>query len=361
VPQPGSTIFRTTPGSGITMANFRFETVDGAANAKGLCSLALDGAGNPRIAFAGPRGEIKLAQRNDGRWSVEDVIAGGAISISEENRVWLQLDSAGNPQIAYVAQISSRLVHGVKGKTEWTFQNIPSSTLAPIHISFVIHPGPFTTELRDTPHFLFRDGSQNGLGYTRLINGEFETVKISPEATESGMFTSAVVDRNSEEINIAYVANLADPAHQMMHFIRVMDPTAQVLSIDKGTLSVAPQLGKGRYIRLTSIAGETGRNCIACYDATDRTLKAFVQESGVVSHEKIVQNVGRNRGLYRVAFADANKMKLASRDRFLNWTIETVDATGGAMPSLAYDKANNCHIGYVAGTTLKYATRNEAA
>ena len=59
------------------MANFRFEIVDKSANTFGLCCLALDKVGNPRIAFAGPQGEIKLAQRNAGAWSVEDVTAGG--------------------------------------------------------------------------------------------------------------------------------------------------------------------------------------------------------------------------------------------------------------------------------------------
>lgn len=63
--------------------------------------------------------------------------------------------------------------------------------------------------------------------------------------------------------------------------------------------------------------------------------------------------------LPRIAFADDNKVKLASRDRSANWTVETVDPAGGAMPSLAYDNEDHCHIGYVSGGTLKYATRKQ--
>ena len=152
----------------------------------------------------------------------------------------------------------------------------------------------------------------------------------------------------------------------MLHCIRIMDPTARKLSVAEGTLSVAQQLGEGFFIRLTSIVGETGRQCIACYDGSDRTLKANIQESGVVAHETVTKDIAatvpsaaKHRGLYRIAFADDNKVKLASRDRLTHWTIEVVDAAGGAMPSLVYDNADNCHIGYVSGSTLKYATRKE--
>jgi hypothetical protein len=356
-------------GGAITVADFTLETVDSTANQMGLCSLVLDKAGNPRIAFAGPQGEIKFASRNAGVWSVEDVTAGGFISSSEENRVWLQIDSRGNPQLAYIARGSGHLVYGVKGGNQWTFQELPTSSLglgAPIQLSFVLHPGRFTPELRDTPHFLFHDGSHEALGYTRLIDGGFKTVSIDAEATESGMFSAALADSPSDEINISYVANLADPTQQMLHGMRILDPTARKLSVSEGTLSVAQDLGVGIFIRPTSLAGEIGRQCIAYFDAADRTLKANVQESGVVAHETVAQNVAatvpsaaKHRGLYRVAFADGPRVKLASRDRFTHWTVETVDATGGAMPSLAYDNASNCHIGYVAGSTLKYATRKE--
>ena len=136
--------------------------------------------------------------------------------------------------------------------------------------------------------------------------------------------------------------------------------------MDNGTLSVAQKLGVGVFIRPTSIAGETGSQCVACFDAADGTLKATIQDSGVTAHETVARNVAatvpsaaKHRGLFRIAFADDNKVKLASRNRLATWTIETVDAAGGAMPSLAYDSVSNCHIGYVAGGTLKYATRKE--
>lgn len=352
------------------MADFRFETVDSAANPMGLCCLALDKTGNPRIAFAGGQGEIKLAQRNADVWSVEEVFSAGRISVTEDNRVWLQIDSTGNPQIAFIAQGSGHLVYGVK-RGNWTFTEIPTSSLglgAPIHLSFVLHPGRFTPELRDTPHFLFHDGSDTALGYARLFNGDFKTQSISSEATESGMFSSAVVDPGSEEINVAYVANLADPATQMRHSIRIRDPLVKTLSVDDGSLSVTEKLGVGVFIRHTSIAGETGRNCVACFDAQTNALKAVVQESGFTAQEIIAPNVAatvpsaaKHLGFYRVAFADDNKTKLASRNRLGNWSVEIVDAAGGAMPSLGYDLENNCHIGYVAGTALKYATRKETA
>jgi hypothetical protein len=352
------------------MTAFTFETVDGGANPAGLCCLALDKAGNPRIAFAGPQGEIKLAQRNAGAWSVEDVTAGEFVAKIENSRVWLQIDSLGNPHVAYRGALTGHLIYGVKRGDHWTFQALPTSTshgvAGLVHLAFMLHPD------FDTPHFIFTNLTDAALGYTRMIGGAFKTTAITGAdplddlgVITNGLLPSAVLDPSSGAINVSYVMEVGSGRHKL-RWKRILDPTADKLSVEQETLSAPQPLGEGIFIRLTSIAATFRDRCVAHYDGADRSLKVSLPNGPVPITQIVAQNIAatipsaaQHGGLYRVAFADGNQVKLALRDRFTNWTVETVDAAGGAMPSLAYGNANNCHIGYVSGGTLKYATRKE--
>jgi hypothetical protein len=64
-------------------------------------------------------------------------------------------------------------------------------------------------------------------------------------------------------------------------------------------------------------------------------------------------------GDFRVAYADSDAIKLASRTPSGVWTVETVDAVSGGSPSLAYDNFGTANIAYTVGGKLKYTRRSE--
>ena len=54
----------------------------------------------------------------------------------------------------------------------------------------------------------------------------------------------------------------------------------------------------------------------------------------------------------RIAYSANNQVHLAARRRGEGWKVEDVDADGGELPSLAYDKRGDAHIGYKSGSSL---------
>jgi hypothetical protein len=96
-------------------------------------------------------------------------------------------------------------------------------------------------------------------------------------------------------------------------------------------------------------------------------LKAWVSDVGAQTIRTVAANINAEvtpsaaqnplaEGKFGVAFADTDAIKLASRSRFGDWTVEIVDGVFGGTPSLAYD-SGKANIAYAAGGKLKYATR----
>lgn len=363
------------------MAEFTIETVDGPARVRGQCCLALDKSGNPRIAYAGSGGDVRLARRDGGAWTVENLPTGTFVTPSDVDRVCLEIDSQDQPHIAYVDNESGHLIYGVRDDDGWTLTPVPSSLLlgdprGVVNISLKLHPGRLsadlsTTELKDAPTLGFHDLTSVSLAYARRVDGKFKPAVVASTASlatalddsgvaSTGMNLSMAFDRLSESLHLAYSSRVAEV--QRLRRKRILDTTA-------GDLSSSDLLADDRIVvGATSIAKGEGTTCVAFADITNRQLKAWVElfDLPEPSRELIaadvpgtVPSVALNRGEFRVAYADNDNPKLASRDRFGKWSLEVIDPAGGAMPSLAYDKRGNAHIAYVAGSTLKYATRSE--
>lgn len=81
----------------------------------------------------------------------------------EDERVELQLDSSGQPQLACIESGSARLLHGVRGADgRWAFTPVASNLTmnepgSVLHVCFVLHPGRSDGALRDAPQFLVDD------------------------------------------------------------------------------------------------------------------------------------------------------------------------------------------------------------
>ena len=95
------------------------ETVDPTAEPDLSVSLALDTAGNPRIAYCDTNnGDLKYAVRTGSAWSIQPVDSGIAVDPS------LALDGAGTPRIAYYDIANQDLKYAVWSGSSWSIQTV---------------------------------------------------------------------------------------------------------------------------------------------------------------------------------------------------------------------------------------------
>jgi hypothetical protein len=145
----------------------------------------------------------------------------------------------------------------------------------------------------------------------------------------------------------------------------------------QGTLTKSVILAQDRFrvVRSTSIACTDSAWCLVYQDFTGQTLNAFFKDASLEQPSKetvptatifpVVPSVATARGLgapgkdFAVAYGDDNKLKVASRNKFGEWTVEVVDSEGGDMPSFNYDRSGKAHIAYAVGQKLKYARGTE--
>jgi hypothetical protein len=359
---------------------FTFETVDDSVAVGGQARLAFDIDGNPRIAYASATGKVMLASRNSGTWTPEEVFGAGLIGPSDTNRVCLQMDSAGNPHVAFQDRESGHLIHGVRRDGNWTFTHVPTQLerLEPGGVAgydFRLYFQRDTPELRDTQHFVFHDLTTGQLGYTRKIAEEFKLVVAAPAdgiTSNSGLFPSMSFEVESGRSLVAYVEEFAedDLPFTKIAMKGIFDPF-------QGTLTNSVILAQDRFrvVRSTSIACTDDAWCLVYHDFTGQTLNAFFNDASLEQPHKetvspgtifpVVPSVATARGLgapgkdFAVAYGDDNKLKLASRNKFGEWTVEVVDSEGGDMPSFNYDRSGKAHITYAVGQKLKYARDTE--
>ncbi|MFH2202677.1 MAG: fibronectin type III domain-containing protein [Elusimicrobiota bacterium] len=98
--------------------------VDDAAGGN-YAAIALNGAGYPSIAYAGASGEVKYALFDGGAWILETADAAASVLVDlggdEANvrQVSLALDGAGRPRIAYFDANSTVLKYAARGVAAW--------------------------------------------------------------------------------------------------------------------------------------------------------------------------------------------------------------------------------------------------
>jgi hypothetical protein len=350
---------------------FTFEVVaDGIAVGGGEVSLALDKAGNPRIAFSQrDTGQIIVAQRNGGTWTHESVSSG---FVGIESSLKLAIDSQGNPQLAYRDLNGGDLIHAVKGATQWSFTHIrtrltPAGTDDVGEIAFALHPGRLDTESRDVGYFVYRNLTTDGIGFAHT--GSLGPTPVTVQVVETRVTTfggpSTTFDP-SEGFFVTYVGFFHTGAPQDSVSIR-----ATVLTdIEKGTFADPAVIDNSPLLnvrRPTSIVRTFSDGCIAYFDVASKTLKASVSSGGASAIETVATNINSvitpsaavKGADFRIAYADIDGVKLASRSRSGVWAVEVVDAASAGSPSLAYDKSGTANIAYAAGGTLKYARRSE--
>ncbi|HEY1783305.1 MAG TPA: hypothetical protein VGG79_23280 [Roseiarcus sp.] len=354
-------------------ASFTFEPVDDGISVGGPVSLALDRAGNPRIAFSQQgSGQIIVATRNGGAWTLDNVP--GAFAPASGG-LRLAIDSKGDPQIAFLELSSGELVHAVKSAGRWSSAHIPTR-LTPDHqpggvgaIDFALHPGRLDTQSRDVGYFAYVDLASQRIGFahTAGVGPTPVLVEDQPHNTTEFAGPSAAFDP-SENFFIAYVGVFASGAAQASVSVR----SKHIVDIEKGTFSNPPTIVDGSQslnVRTqTSIVRTFSDGCVVYFDMASKTLKASVSDlSGLSAIETVAANLANivspsaaaKQDEFRVAYGDADAMMLPSRSKSGDWTVEAVEAVSGGPPSLAYDNASTANIAYAAGARLRYARRAE--
>ena len=352
---------------------FTFEAVadNVAAGGDGGIGLAVDRAGNPNIAFLQPgNGQIVVARRNGGTWTHKN--AQGAF-VSFESRPCIAIDSQGNPHLAYKNLSSGELVHTFKSGAQWS-STVIRTRLDPQHqpggianVALALHPGRTDPASRDAAYFVYVDLGSDGIGFAHTGAGRTPTtVQMDPNHMTTFSGPSAVFDP-SENFFVAYVGIFETGSPQDSILIR----TAHLTDNIQSAFSTPLVVDGSRSInvrRATSIARTSGSACIAYFDSASKTLKAAINLSGIAGIEPIATNINTfvtpsaaaaRFGDFRVAYADVDAVKLASRGQLPDWTVETVDAVSAGPVSLAYDSSGTAHIAYVAGGKVKYARRSE--
>lgn len=349
-------------------APFTFEAV--ADNVSGEVSLALDKTGNPSVVFSQRgSGQIVVARRNAGTWTQQPV---GSAFTGIDSRPRIAIDSQGNPQIAYRDLTGGDLIHGVNRNGQWSFTHIPTR-LTPDHrpggvgsVDFALHPGRDDTESRDVAYFVYVDAATDGIGFAHTGNLGPTPVTVQDDPNDLMLFAgpSAAFDP-SEGYFVAYVGIFQNGSPQDDISIRATN----VVDIVQGEFSQPAVIEGSQFInvrRPTSIVRTFSEGCLAYFDSANKTLKAhiasFFGPSGIEVVATNINNIvtpsaAAQADQFRVAYADIDAVKLASRSRSGTWTVETVDAVSAGSPSLAYDNAGRTSIAYVAGGELKYATR----
>ncbi|MFJ2938205.1 hypothetical protein ACIO8G_36280 [Streptomyces sp. NPDC087219] len=347
--------------------NFTFDMVDDVGGLVGNICLALDRDGIPHIAYRAhrPVGNIMLASKRSAGWTVEDT---GAVSPPEANRVSFGMDSLGCPHIAYRDSSSGHLGYMVKADGSWNREHVPTSGgLFPqsvMDVSMQLHPGKHDESMRDTPHIAFRDTfSTQALCYATKIDGTWRGhVKVLDDLPlrTTGLFNSLAFS-NGEGLRIAYFDELETNEGVGRRQLKL----AEVFN-DEWTDGVIDEAGSAG--QNASLAGHgEGDICVVYWDGETGELKAWLKPfASPVVKEAVATGLTRNtspsaefnwRSELCVAYGDG-RLKLAKRamhgDAAGRWSTQTVDAEGGAWPSVVCDK-DRTHLAYMKDGRLWYA------
>ena len=335
-----------------------------------------DRNGNPRIAYAFSGDRPMFAAKETGGWTREEIVGASPISPGDVNKVCLDIDSEGNPHIAYKEASSGHLVYGVRRENHWSFRTVPTKLgrLEPGTVTgydFRLRFQRDTPELHDTPHFVYHDVSTGQLGYTRrMSDGSFKltvAARANSSVVRTGHFRQSRSLRHLDRSTSRSPKNLSRRSVEPDAYQSLDQPDHRPF---EGRMGEAEPLEEGTFnvVRPTSITSEPRAYCIAYADSTHRTLNALYVEAHVpqVIRQQVAATVGPVAPIGRPesggseAYGDDNKLKLASLDRLNQWVVEIIDPEGGIQPCLAYEKISlKGHLAYATQDALKYASWTE--
>jgi hypothetical protein len=321
------------------------ETVDSAGDVGNYSSLALDGSGNPHIAYNDTtNGAVKYAYFDGEDWQIGVVDAAGA-------NPSLVLDTAGRPHISYYDGVNADLKYAYPSGTVWISETVDSAGDVGNYPSLAL-------DSNGNPHIAYNDETTGtwGLKYAHFdgLGWMFETVHsgvLFPhpslaldtadrphisywDATEPGMLMYAYFDGTDWQIQV--VDDWVDAYSSL-----VLDAYAR------------PYISYVRYPELR----------YAFYDGTSWQIEV-IDPVSIQSSSLALDTAGRPHIGYSSntstdggsSWQSLSALRYASYDG-TSWQIEMVDTAWGGRPSLALDAVDRARISYydLNKGDLKYA------
>ncbi len=191
-----------------TLGVWTMTAVDSAVR-RFYTAIAIDGAGNPGIAYAGASGELKYARFGGAAWSVQLVDAGVdvVLDIGGDERhmreLALALDGAGSPRIAYYNYTNNgQLRYAAFDGGAWGAPEIVDdsrSQLAGVSLAL---------DGAGAPSITYTDYNLNGLFYAAKPGGSWQlTTAVAVSAASDPLFSSALALDGAGKAVAAYHDN----------------------------------------------------------------------------------------------------------------------------------------------------------
>ncbi|MFD0350982.1 hypothetical protein ACFQ0M_43005 [Kitasatospora aburaviensis] len=193
---------------------FTLETVDDSAEVLGQSFLAVDGTGEPAIAYVVGTAvgtTVRVARRQNGHWTHEDT---GGIAAGDDVRISLSFDSANVPHIAYRDGQSGNAIFATRRDDGgWSREEIPTQAgiivRAAADVSMQIEPNLNDPPFADTPTVGYRDAfNGDSAAVARKIGGTWQISGVdAPSDVRTGL--SLAFD-SSAGLRLAYFQGFDD-------------------------------------------------------------------------------------------------------------------------------------------------------
>ena len=327
-------------------------SIDASSRSGQYASLALDGAGLPRIAYyEGQAKELRLAAWDGLSWSVQTVDSSTS-TIGQYGSLALA-PGTGYPRISYYDAHNRALRYASWNGSSWIRQTVDSSADVGKYTSLVLEPGT------GYPRIAYYDSTNTSLKYAAW-NGSSWTRQVVDTPGNGGLNTSLALEPGTNRPRISYYKS---STHDLWY--ASWNGAAWVVQAVDSVGDV------GMYNSLALEPG-TGFPRISYYDNTLKVLKYAVW-NGAAWNPQTVDNEGNvgswnslalepGTGFPRIGYYDKTDSALKyARWNGATWAIEVVDPTThnvGTYGSLKLDPlSQKPRIAYYDSSSqdLKYA------
>jgi len=174
-----------------------FVSEDVSALAAGTTSIAVDGAGRPWVAFYATNGDLRLARRTGGAWTV-DLVDGAASNAGQ----WcsLAISANGTPSISYYDASVQDLKYARRSGASWVIQTVDATGDVGAGTSLVL-------DNQGDPHIAYTDNTNGNLKYARQVAGVWTRETADGSADAVGASQNSIALDHLGNPHIAYISS----------------------------------------------------------------------------------------------------------------------------------------------------------